>query len=159
MSTPVEALVMFARTGMHALALGNTLVWKDANGYGRNVPRIGPRAGGGNATHGIPTVCEASLVQRVRGRAAHHAADVLDAAAVRSRRVRAVRGDPAHGRRHSVDRERDCTTCAAHLLVVLTRATSSATAISIERTSGARAAPRRSSRAARARALTTGFDP
>jgi carbamoyltransferase len=30
-STPVEALTMFARTGMDALALGNTLVWKDAN--------------------------------------------------------------------------------------------------------------------------------
>lgn len=30
-SAPVEALMMFARTGMDALALGNTLVWKDAN--------------------------------------------------------------------------------------------------------------------------------
>jgi carbamoyltransferase len=30
-STPVEALTMFARTGMEALALGNTLVWKDAS--------------------------------------------------------------------------------------------------------------------------------
>lgn len=30
-STPVEALMMFARTGMDALALGDTLVWKDAD--------------------------------------------------------------------------------------------------------------------------------